>query len=363
MQDILINQALNSSQPVAWFAPTYRMLLDNWRQVRHTLAPVTVRANDSEHRLELITGSVIDMWSLDSHDAARGRKYALVCINEAAMIQRLQESWEMVIRPTLADYLGSAFFASTPKGINYFYMLCQQAETQGDWATFHYRTKDNPHIATQEIDEMRAMLPERVFKQEIEAEFITDGSYFQNVDQCAVLDAPDAPEQHAGHALVGGVDWAKSNDFTVITIGCRDCRRVVDWARFNQIDYRLQRDRLMGYHRKWRVSHWLVESNSIGEPNLEELQYDSLPVTGFQTTATTKPPLIEALNLSFVQDAFKVPREYGDELRAYEIISNSGRTRFSAPAGMHDDTVISLALCNMAISTARPMVLFGGDDE
>jgi hypothetical protein len=217
-----------------------------------------------------------------------------------------------------------------------------------------------------EIDSMREgpnALPERVFQQEILAEFVADGSYFQNVDQCAIIESPDAPAQHQGHSMVGGVDWAKSNDYTVITIGCRECRRVVDWARFNQIDYRLQRDRLMTYHHKWGVGRWLVESNSIGEPNIEELQYSGLPVQGFQTTAITKPQLIEALNLAFVQDGFKVPREYGNELRAYEIISNSGRTRFGAPTGMHDDTVISAALCYLAISTARPVVLFGGDDE
>jgi hypothetical protein len=325
------------------------------------LGPIIKSANATDKRIELITGGVIDMWSLDDRDSGRGRKYKRVVINEASKVKDLQYSWEYVIRSTLADFGGDAWIGGTPKGFNYFATLCNQWAEREDGSTHHFTTYDNPHIARSEIEELRLTLPDRVFRQEILAEFIADGTYFQNVDQCAIVESPDTPDQHQGHGIVGGVDWAKSNDFTVITIGCRECGRVVDWARFNQIDYRLQRERLMTYHRKWGVSRWLIESNSIGEPNIEELQYSGLPVSGFQTTATTKPPLIEALNLAFVQDAFKVPREYGDELRAYEIISNSGRTRFGAPEGLHDDTVISAALCYMAMAHNHVAIIYSGD--
>lgn len=364
MQDILINAALQSPQPVAWFAPTYRMLLDNWRQVRNTLAPVVVRANDSEHRLELITGAAVDMWSLDNHDAARGRKYGLVAINEAAMIKSLQESWEMVIRPTLADYQGAAYFASTPRGLNYFYTLCQQAETNSDWAAYHYRTSDNPHIAQSEIDELRRMLPESTYRQEIEAEFIKDGSYFQHVTECAVIEQPDTPDQHRGHTVVMGVDWGKSNDWTVITVGCRQCGRVVDWQRFNQIDYHYQRGRLVSMAHDWQPLAILPERNSIGDVLIEELIRDGLPIMrgpdgkdGFNTTALTKADLIEALHMALVRDGFKVPGTYAAELLAYEIEIRSGPPKFGAPDGMHDDRVMSLALCWRAMTEAAPAII------
>jgi len=364
LQDILINTALQDSRPVAWFAPTYRMLLDNWRNIRNTLAPVIVRANDSEHRLELITGAVVDMWSLDNHDAARGRKYKLVCINEAAMIARLQESWEMVIRPTLADYQGAAYFASTPKGLNYFYNLCQQAETSADWATFHYRTSDNPHIAPSEIDEMRRMLPASTFRQEIEAEFLADGSYFQNIDAAAVIEQPDTPDQHRGHTIVFGVDWGKSNDWTVITVACRQCNRVVDWRRFNQIDYHIQRGRLAQMVNDWHPLAVLPERNSIGAVLIDELERDGIPImagsdgaAGFNTTATTKADIIESLHMALVRDKFLVPRDYGDELRAYEIEIRAGAPKFGAPSGLHDDRVMSLALAWRAAIEASPAII------
>jgi phage terminase large subunit-like protein len=357
----MITSSLNESYPFAWFAPTYRMLLDNWRQVRNTLAPVTVRANDSEHRLELINGSIVEMWSLDNHDAARGRKYRKIFINEAAMIKTLQESWEMVIRPTLADYQGAAYFASTPKGLNYFYTLCQQAESNSDWAAFHYRTSDNPHISQAEIDGMRRMLPASTFQQEIEAEFMADGSYFQGVDAAAVILTPDLPDQHKNHTIVMGVDWAKSADWTVLTLGCRDCNRVVDWRRFNQIDYHYQRKMLADIAQRWSVNRILAESNSIGEPNIEELARAGLPVTGFTTTANSKAEMIEALHLALVNGGLKVPKDYADELRAFEIEIRAGAPKFGAPSGFHDDRVISLALCNRAMSKSNVAVVSFGD--
>ena len=360
--DRLIEPAL-SGQPVAWFAPTYRMLNENWRAVRHVLGPIITSANETQKRIELMTKGVIDMWSLDVHDSARGRKYKRVIVNEAAQVKNLGEAWPMVIRPTLADMQGDAWFLSTPRGLNEFYTLYQQADDDSQWAHWRNPTNSNPFIRADEIEAMRLMLPERVYRQEILAEFVEDGAYFQNVGQCAIITERETREQHDGHYIVMGVDWAKSHDFTVISVACRDCDRVVDWQRFNQIDYRIQRARLMEMCERWKPGQIVVESNSIGEPNLEELQYSGLPVMGFQTTATTKPPLIEGLNNAFVMRGFKVPKEFEGELSAYEIISTSGLTRFGAPSGLHDDAVISLALCNRAMTNSVVIVQMGDSFE
>lgn len=322
------------------------MLADNWRQVRNVLQPITAHISEQEKRIDLITGGLIDMWSLDNHDAARGRKYKRVIVNEAAMIGRLQEAWEMVIRSTLADLQGDAFFDSTPRGFNYFHTLYQQADNNHEWCNFHYTTYDNPFIAREEIESLRAMMPERTFQQEILAEFIEDGAYFQGVPACAVLEQPDCPDQHVGHRIVMGVDWARVNDWTVLTVGCTECVKVVDWQRFNKIDYHFQIERLIELAERWKVSTVLAESNSIGDPNIGELRARGVPVRGFQTTATSKPELIEALHMALIKNNLKVPKSYADELLSYEIkLRKDGAPSFGAPDGLHDDRVISLALC------------------
>ena len=65
-----------SGRPVAFMAPTYKLLLDVWADMERTLAPVTRKANKTEMRIELVTGGKIDFWTLEDPDAGRGRKYA-----------------------------------------------------------------------------------------------------------------------------------------------------------------------------------------------------------------------------------------------------------------------------------------------
>jgi hypothetical protein len=344
---------------VGFFAPTYKMLSENWRTFTNILYPVTKDKSEQEHRIDTISGGVLECWSLDSPDASRGRKYHYTAINEAAMVKSLENAWNNVIRATLADYRGSADFASTPRGLNYFYTLWQQAENNPEWARWKKPASGNPYIPADEIQAIQASVPERVFLQEFLAEFVTDGAYFQGVDQAASILAPEQPEKHAGHFTVAGIDFALSNDYTVITVGCRDCNRVVDWERFNQIDFTYQRERIVSMATRWKCSTVLPERNSIGEPNIELLR-ERIPIgygvdnrPGFNTSATTKPALIQGLANAIEHEGFKIPHDYADELRSYEVETMaSGHPKFGAPDGQHDDRVISLALCWWAMSRA-----------
>jgi predicted phage terminase large subunit-like protein len=172
-QERLMRPALDGL-PVAYFAPTYGMMTEVWRDYTRLLHPVTSRTNGSEHRLELITGGVLDMWSLDSPDAARGRKYAQVVIDEAAMIPALLDTFHMVIRPTLADYSGGADFYSTPRGYNDFHTLWQRGQdaTNPEWASWQQPTAANPYIPPSEIAAMQAEMTSLQFSQEVLAQFV-----------------------------------------------------------------------------------------------------------------------------------------------------------------------------------------------
>jgi hypothetical protein len=105
--DRLIHLALEG-KPVAWFAPNYRLLADVFRELQATLGPVITRTNQQEWRLELHGGGVVEMWSLDSPDSGRGRAYALVVVDECALVPDLEQAWSQTIRPMLTDYRGQA---------------------------------------------------------------------------------------------------------------------------------------------------------------------------------------------------------------------------------------------------------------
>lgn len=164
--------------PVGWFSPTYKFLSEAWRDIKYSLAPVTRAKSETEHRLELIDGGVLECWSLDDTDAGRGRKYARIVIDEAAMVRNLEEAWEESVRPTLTDLEGDAWFMSTPKGFNYFHTLFERGQDPAypQYASWQLPSSANPFLPASEIEAARAELPERVFRQEYEASFVDDAS-------------------------------------------------------------------------------------------------------------------------------------------------------------------------------------------
>lgn len=344
--DLLVDKAIDGGM-VGWFSPTYRMLNEVWKAIHETTRPLHSRVSLQEHRIELITDGVIDCWSLDAYDSVRGRKYHRVIIDEAAMVPDLGDAWQAAIRPTLTDYRGDAFFLSTPKGINFFHECYSRGidQTQDEWQAWHAPTTANPYIDPAEVEAARVELPEQVFRQEYLAEFLqNEGAVFRNIDACLSPDTGD----HKGHRLFAGVDWGQQNDFTAISIICGTCKREVELDRFNKIEWAFQRARLKAALDRWRVQAIIAETNSIGQPNLEALVREGLPVRGFETTASSKPPLIQSLALALERvECQWLPDPVGRvELLSYEAKRNAttGRVSYSAPSGGHDDTVMARAL-------------------
>jgi len=353
--------------PVGWFAPNYKYLLEVWQTLTTELKPYATKVNATERRIELKNGGVIECWTLDgTDDPGRSRKYKRAIIDEAAIASNLKIAWEQAIRPTLTDLQGDAWFLSTPKGLNYFHEVFQRGQDDlafPDWRSWQMPSSVNPYLPPAELEAARLELPEQVYKQEYLAEFLQgDGAVFRNIDACMGASKTHPPE-HKGHLLVAGVDWGRQNDFTVISIVCCHCAREVFLDRFNKISWRFQRGRLLVACQLWRVSFALVEKNSIGGPNLEELQADapdSLSVVGFETTQKSKPKLIQAFALAFEKEELQwLPDPIArHELIAYEAtITETGYVKYNAPEGGFDDTVIARALASKSALERMPVPL------
>lgn len=357
-----------TGQPIAYFAPTYKMLTEFWREATNLYQLVIPKngINKAEHRFEVVGGGSFQMWSLDSAETVRGRKYALALIDEAAMVSDLENAWNAVIRPTLTDYKGGADFFSTPKGLNYFYTLFGrgQDQTQTDWAAFQMPTVTNPFIDPAEVEAARTELPSAIFEQEYLAQFIQNEGAVFRISDANFTDTPTTPEAHTGHRVGVGIDWGQKHDFTAISIGCATCKRELALERFNRIEWALQRQRVVTLLNRWHVTLGEVELNSIGSPNFEALIQSGLRyLRGFETTASSKPPLIQSLALTLEQREFTFLNDPvgRHELVAYEarISANTGRVSYSAPEGGHDDTVIARALMRKALLGRKPGASLG----
>jgi predicted phage terminase large subunit-like protein len=343
-------------KPVAFFSPSYKLLLDVWSDMERTLKPVTRKANRTEMRIELMTGGVVDFWTLEDKDAGRGRKYSRLVIDEAAHARYLKDAWERAISPTLTDYSGDAWFISTPNGMNYFYELFKRGGDLAypDWASFHMPTSSNPHIDQAEIEQKRRELPDLVFRQEYLAEFVTFGGGLVKPEMLA--DAPCPP----GLPVVLGVDLAISEragaDYTAIVALARDPDTGIVYVNeaerhrcgFHEV---LQRIKAAASRHNPRVI--AVEQTQYQAAVVQELtRTTTLPVRGIRPDkdkVTRFLPVLTRYEQRMIRhDPSGVPAWFRDELLSF-------------PECEHDDAVdaLSHAFSAIGMAASRPVAAGG----
>ena len=210
------------------------------------------------------------------------------------------------------------------------------------------------------MQDIRRGTPDHVWHTEYMAQFISrSGTVFRNIrDAVAIPHAKPLP----GHRYVAGIDWGRDNDYTAIAVIDATTKQMVALDRFNQIGWSLQRFRLLALVERWQPQVIWAETNSIGEPNIEALIQEGLPIRGFRTTAQSKPPLIESLALALERGSLKLLDDPTllTELAIYrQQRLPSGAFRYGAPPGAHDDTVIATALAWRAAQHASlPLLAF-----
>jgi phage terminase large subunit-like protein len=348
----LVGITLQQHGRVAWVAPTYKNTRPMWRWLLAATAEDArarrLTVSKAEHTITTRRGGFLGMYSGENIDSIRGEHFHLVVMDEAARLP--ENAWTDAIMPTLADLDGDAVFISTPKGRNWFFTEWVRGQANDrrvqSWTA---PTSANPIPTIRNAANMvRDRVPERTYRQEWLAEFVEEGGVFRNIPACMGASLDVQPAAHAGHTIVMGCDWAKQNDYTSLSVGCATCRQELARDRFNKIDYHFQVMRLRALFDVWQPQAILTELNSIGDVVFEMLQREGLPVVGFQTTASTKPPLIENIALAFERGEWQFQSDpvWTGELEAYERIVSptTGRSSYSAPEGMHDDTVIARAL-------------------
>jgi hypothetical protein len=169
----LLSWAIEKPGSLNWYiAPTYRAAKSiAWRGLKQMVPrDLFLGKNETELTVELVNGSRIELKGGEAADNLRGSSLSNVVLDEAAYIPR--DAWEMVIRPALSDQQGSAYFISTPAGLNHFAEWWEQAEEQDDWTTFSFSTLEGGNVPPEEVEAARRTLDARTFSQEYEASFV-----------------------------------------------------------------------------------------------------------------------------------------------------------------------------------------------
>lgn len=348
---IMASHAALNGKRVLEAAPTNAQTDAFWNHIKTFFAePIKagyISKNETTRKLEIPGAGSIRCKTAWNADTLRGDYADFLILDEFQMME--PDAWDLVGAPMLLDNDGDATFIGTPNRRNHFYKMYQRAITDdtGRWDHWHFTSFDNPHLSQAALDEIIQDMSDEAYRQEILAEFLEgEGAVFKGIDSVLFRNF-STPEMHEGHKKIAGVDWGKMNDYTAISIGCSTCQREIAISRFNQIGYDIQREKILNLSNLWKPKVILAESNSIGTPIIDELQRSGLPVEGFNTTASSKPPLIETLVMAIENGEWELIDDpvWTSELEAYErTVTPLGRSQYNAPKGLHDDTVIARAL-------------------
>lgn len=305
-------------------------------------------------KMIVIGQAYIDFRSADTPETMEGFGYDKAFLNEAGIILKNEYLWDNAIRPMFWDYPNvKVVIGGTPKGRGKFFELYQRGldVNQKNYKSFHYTSFDSPfkHIHNAIQEDMNSM-PDLVIKQEIYAEFLEDvGVVFRNFMD--VMDAvPNKPIRD--HRYVMGVDLAKVEDFTVIAVYDAFNNRQVYQARFNKIDWGLQKARIAETARHYSdgtsPASVVIDATGLGDPIVDDLARMGIPVDPIKFTSDQKRQMIEKfVNWIELKRVHLLPiHETKIELTnfTYDISEATDRVRYEAPVGFHDDIVIAHAL-------------------
>ncbi len=339
----------NNNTKILWVSPVYSQASKVQKEIIQAIgtSDIVKSANYSSNEIELRNGSQIIFRSAERYDNIRGLTVDYGIIDEAAFCK--DEAWTEAIKPVFLVRGKKVLFISTPKGKNWFYNLFQlgKSEDYKQYTSYTGSSYDTPFIEHSDIEDAKRTLPEKVFQQEYLAQFIDGGGeVFQNLNKNKF----QSYTQPIGKVYCG-IDLGKQEDYTVATF--MDSQgKVIDIYRDNKNEWSIMTNNILKIKKKYRATV-MVEVNSIGDVIFEQIKRQWQDTHPFVTSSKSKNEIIEGLILDMNESTIKIPNEelfpsLVSELETftYEYNPKTRNIKYGHPSGLHDDTVISLAIVN-----------------
>ena len=347
----LLYWAINDPGCLIFFvSPTYAQASKPLDELYNAIAKsgIVETYNRSALSLVLKNGSKMVFKSTERSDNLRGYTVDYMIVDEAAYHR--DGVWDSVLKPMLLVKGKKVLFISTPRGTsNWFYKMYQlgQDPEATNYASTRMEYIENPFLDLQELEEARRVLPEHIFAAEYEGSFTESGNAVFDMTKARTFPIYPRPQGK----IYCGVDLGRANDWTVATF-IDSTGAVIDVYRDNQKDWSTMTSNIIQKVLQWRAVTW-VETNSIGDVIYEMIKAAWWDTHPFVTSNRSKNDAIEGLAVDILSGEVQIPN--GDlfpplifELNAYAY-DYSPKTRsikYGAPTGLHDDTVMSLAIAN-----------------
>jgi RNA-binding protein YhbY len=345
--------AVENNWKIGWISPTYKQCKKVFKEIVRAMGknPFITSANHSDLVLNFTTGSTMLFYSAEAYDSIRGETFDALVGDEVAFWK--PEAWNEVLKATVLVKGKKVLLLSTPKGKNQFYTLFNQSINNDNYHSFYGTSFDNPFIERSEIEDARRMLPDHIFRQEYLAEFLDDASsVFRNIKECIEIGEET-------RTLFAGVDLGRADDYTVLTIVDQNNREVY-CERWRHLEWSTIINNVVTQLNKYKPNV-LIESNGAQDAIYEQIRdkvtYNKSKVKPFVTTSKSKQAIVENLIVAFENKEIGILGKDWQvselETFTYEYNLKTRTIKYSAPSGLHDDYVMSRAICNEAHKTMK----------
>lgn len=345
----------NKEWNILWISPTYKQCKKVFRDIKNSLGnspAFSQPPNQSDLIFFFKSGSVVKFYSAEAYDSIRGESAHAVIGDEFRDFK--SEAWTEAIKPTLTVTGKKVLLISTTKGKGLFYELHQQGvQEEPGYISFTATSYDNPFANREEIEDAKRTLPDHIFKQEYLAEFLEDGSgVFINIKE-------SIKTAQSTNTCFAGIDLGRADDYTVLTI-VNDKNEEIYCDRWRHMEWSKIISNIVEQLNKYKP-HTLVEANgtqdAICEQIRDKVSFQKSRIRPFVTTVKNKNMIVEDLIVQFEQSDLSI---LGHEWQvgelqsfAYEYNPRSRSIKYSAPIGLHDDYVMSRAICNHAFKSMK----------
>lgn len=354
-QNQVIKWALeNKNVQIMWVSPTNSQTVKVYKAICEALgdAPFIRNRKQTQGDVEIVftNGTVMKFKSAAAEDNLRGESVNYMVLDEGAYIK--ESTFLEILLPMLNVAGRKCLIISTPKGkSNWFhkYYIKGRNGTKG-FKSFTFNCYTNPFANPDIITIAKENMPDLIFRQEYLAEFVEGAAIIPNIEELCISKLQLYPTPNTKY--YAGVDLALRNDYTVITVVDVE-GNLVYYDRFNKISGPELKERLVKNIRLWNPENTLIELNNMGGVIFDDLKelYKLKKIQGFNTTQTSKHDIITKLLGQFSNKSITLPDDeiIKNELEVFEMdVTHTGKIKFGAATGFHDDIIISLALAQEA---------------
>jgi len=334
---------------VGFFLPTHKQCSNVFNRMKKMLSGFedNVKFNKVSYTITLFNGSTVQFFTSEN-DNCRGFTFDAIVVDEACFVKDI--IWQEAIEPTVAVSLskldingvggnfGKVLLTSTPKSKNWFYNMVM-IEDDRSFIT-RFTSEEGGIISKDILNRIKKRIPEAVWMNEYMGEFLDAGNGLFRYIPCI-------KDNKGTKGVTAGLDLGAKEDYTVLTIMDGD-GNLIHINRWTKQEWNIILDSVIIELKKYGSPVCWVETNGVGQMPYETLLKKYSKVKPWVTTQKSKNDIIQKLILDFNTNNISILGvDYlKDELDAFSVEYKNGNASYGGSNGYHDDSVMSLAICN-----------------